>query len=64
MCRWGTALAPLLRSLLTALQGGCVTLARCDVAAAEEAAAAAGSADILLHAGGVLQVCRFVIVHV
>lgn len=55
-CRWAGELAPVLRALLTALQGGSVTLRRCDVAAAGEAAAVADAADILLHAGGVLQV--------
>jgi hypothetical protein len=49
-------LVPVLRALLTALQGGSVTLRRCDVAVAGEAADAAGAADVLLHAGGVLQV--------
>jgi hypothetical protein len=47
---------PVLRALLVALQGGSVTLRRCDVAAAGEAGDAAGEADVLLHAGGVLQV--------
>jgi hypothetical protein len=55
-CRWARALTPVLRALLTALQGGCVTLRRCDVAAADEPADAAGGADVMLHAGGVLRV--------
>lgn len=55
-CRWAGALAPVLRALLTAVRGGCITLCRCDVAAAEETAVATGGADALLHAGCVLQV--------
>lgn len=39
--------------------GASVTMTRCDVSAAEEAAAATGAADAVLHAGGVLRVgCR------
>jgi hypothetical protein len=45
-----------LRALLVGLQGGCVTLRRCDVAVADEAADAASAAEVLLHAGGVLRV--------
>ena len=55
-CRWDGALPVVLRALLWALRGGSVTLRRCDVAVASEVADAAGAADILLHAGGVLQV--------
>ena len=61
--RWGDGIVGALAALVGGQAGGgdtAVTLARCDVGAAEEARAAAGCADALLHAGGVLRVgfCR------
>ncbi len=54
----GAALAALLGDLTAG--GASVTLSRCDVAAAEEAASVAASVDAVMHAGGVLRVtcCR------